>query len=385
MSPGASRCRAALVGLLGTLFLLCTWAPEPALGQWYASGSWGASEDLDAEGQNPAQSLRLGLQGYTDAVNLRLTGGIPAHTSEDVLWGAVQASSSPFVGAGGGFGFQPDLLARGFLYHDPAGDLNGAGGLALAEPYLAFTSPGLRARIGGGVRVSATRVSTAAGSPIGPGRTAVSTTRSAGVAAGDLRIAAGRRVSLRSRGEVLFLDGGSLPHAEILLVVSHDHGALWASADRWEADEKRETGWQLGASLDLTFALAARATVGRSTGDPMFGSSPTGIWSIGLRYRIADRPGRRVTTLPEYDSAGVSLRVPADAADGRVSVAGSFNGWTPVPMSRHGDDWTIRLDLEPGYYELAFVDENGRWFVPEGMNGRRPDGMGGWKMILEVR
>lgn len=386
VTPG----RAARIGLLGTLFLLCAWPPESVAAQWYVSGSWGASEALDEAGQNPVQSVRLGLQGFTDVADLRITGGIPAEPSENLLWGAAQASSSPFIGAaGGGLGFQPDVLARGFLYHDPSADLNGAGGLLLAEPYAAFSTPTFRARLGGGVRVSGTRVTTADESaPVFPDgrRTTISSARSAGVAAADLTVAAGRRLTLATRAEVLFLEEASLPHGEFRLVLSHDHGALWAGVDRWESDARRETGWQIGGSLDLTTDLAARVSVGRSSGDPMFGSSPVQTWSIGLRYRVADRPGRNTTAaLPEYDSPSVTLRVPADAAEGRISVAGSFNGWTPVPMTRHGDDWTIRLDLAPGYYELAFVDQTGNWFVPKDMRGRRPDGMGGWKMVLEVK
>lgn len=389
MSFESERSRPVTAGLLGLWIVLCLCAPEPAAAQWYASGSWGASEDLDAAGQSPVQTFRLGLQGYTDVADLRVVGGIPAHPSEDLLWASAQLRSSPVITLGERLALQPDLLTRGFLYHDPASELDGAGGLVSAEPYLAYTAPAVRIRLGGGVRAAGTRVSVAAaGSPVfsGVADTTITSTRSAGVVAGDLDVVAGRRVSLRARAEVLALDGASLPHGELLFVVSHDHGTFWASADRWESDEKRETGWQLGGSLDLTSALAARASVGRSSGDPMFGSTPTQTWSIGLRYRIADRPGRdRVGTLPEYESGAVALRVPVDAGEGRISVAGSFNGWTPVPMTRQGDDWTIRLDLAPGYYELAFVDESGNWFVPEEMAGRRPDGMGGWKMVLEVR
>lgn len=354
---------------------VCLADAAPASGQWYASASWGASEDIDATTDASVQSLQLGLQGFTDAGRLLLAGGIPARSGRDLTWGLVEAATSPFVGghAGRGFGFQPDLLARGFLYHDPLADLDGSGGLLLAEPYAAYSGRNLRARLGGGARIAGTRVAGTAAS------------RTAGVAAGDLVVTPGRRATLRVRAEVLRFDSRTLPHGQLTAHVRHDHGALWASVDRWQGDALEETGWYLGGSLELTADLAARVAVGRASGDPLFDTPSRNTWSISLRYRFADRPGRDAAAdLPQYGTDGVQLRVPAEGGRGALSVGGSFNGWQPVPMTRSGDDWIITLDLSPGYYELAFVDESGDWFVPEDLPGRRPDGMGGWVMVLVV-
>lgn len=357
------------------MVLSCLMIAAPASAQWYASASWGASEDVDATTDASVQSLQLGLHGFTDAGRVSLTGGLPARSGEDLTWGLAEAATSPFIGAerGRGVGFQPDLLARGFVYHDPLADVDGAGGLFLAEPYLAYSGQRARARIGGGLRAVGTSVA---------GR---STSRTAGVAAGDLNLTPSRYVTIRARGEVLYFDSRSLPHGELTAYARHDHGAFWAGVDRWQAEMLEETGWYVGGSLDLTSELAVRASVGRASGDPLFETPARNTWTLSLRYRFADRPGRAAgRVLPEYGAEGVELRVPADLARGTLSVGGSFNGWTPVPMTRAGDDWTITLDLPPGYYELAFVDEAGRWFVPESLPGRRPDGMGGWVMILVV-
>lgn len=361
--------------LAATLVCACLADAAPASAQWYASASWGASEDIDATTDASVQSLQLGLQGFTDAGRLLLTGGIPARSGQDLTWGLVELATSPLVGgpAGRGFGFQPDLLARGFLYHDPLADVDGSGGLLLAEPYAAYSGRILRARLGGGARIAGTSVA------------GTSTSRTAGVAAGDLIVTPGRRVMLRARAEVLYFDSRSLPHGQLTAHVRHDHGALWASVDRWQGDALEETGWYVGGSLDLTADLAARVTVGRASGDPLFETPARNTWSISLRYRFADRPGRdAAASLPQYGTNGVQLRVPAERGRGALSVGGSFNDWQPVPMTRSGEDWTITLDLPPGYYELAFVDESGDWFVPEGLPGRRADGMGGWVMVLVV-
>lgn len=365
--------RPGTVSTLATLLLLSTASPAGA--QWYVSGSWGASEDLDAGTSETVQSFQLGLSGFTDAGRLQLIGGVPIRPSEDLTWGLVEAASSPFLlgSARRGFGLQPDLLARGFAYHDPLAEVEGTGGLLVAEPYVAVSGATFRARLGGGVRAAGTSV---AGTSSG---------RTAGVTAGDVLFAPAGRLSGVVRAEVLHLEDETLPHGSIGLVFEHGQGHLWAGLDRWEGDERRETGWYAGGALDLSETLAARVNFGRTSGEPMFGTPARQTWSIALRYRFADRPGGgRLESLPEYDSGGVRLRVSVDESDGTPAVGGSFNGWQPVPMTRSGDVWTITLELEPGYYEIAFVDETGDWFVPESFPGRRPDGMGGWVAILIV-
>lgn len=361
------------VGAFVTSFLLFTASPAGA--QWYVSGSWGASEDLDAGTSETVQSFQLGLSGFTDAGRVQLIGGVPVRPSEDLTWGLAEVASSPFLAGSArrGLGFQPDLLARGFAYHDPLADVEGVGGLLVAEPYVAVSGATFRARFGGGVRAAGTSV---AGTSSG---------RTAGVTAADVRFAPAGRLSGGVRAEALFLEAETLPHGSVGLVFDHDQGYLWAGLDRWGGDERRDTGWYAGGSLELTETLSARVSFGRTSGEPMFDTPARQTWSIALRYRFADRPGRgRLESLPEYDSGGVRLRIPADAGRGTLAVGGSFNGWQPVPMTRVGDSWTITLELEPGYYEIAFVDETGEWFVPESFPGRRWDGMGGWVAILIV-
>lgn len=372
MSTGTAWGR-GLVSIVATLSLLSTASPAGA--QWYVSGSWGASEDLDTGTSETVQSFQLGLSGFTDAGRLQLIGGVPIRSSEDLTWGLVEAASSPFLigSPRRGPGVQPDLLARGFAYHDPLVDVEGTGGLLVAEPYVAVSGATFRARLGGGARAAGTSV---AGTSSG---------RTAGVTAADVRFAPAGRLSGGVRAEVLFLEAETLPHGSVGLVFDHDQGYLWAGIDRWQGDERRETGWYGGGSLDLSETLSARVNFGRTSGEPMFDTPARQTWSIALRYRFADRPGGgRLEALPEYESGGVRLRISADESKGTPAVGGSFNGWQPIPMTRSGDDWTITLELEPGYYEIAFVDETGDWFVPASFPGRRSDGMGGWVAILIV-
>lgn len=350
---------------------------SPADAQWYVSGGWGASDDLDVETPRSVQSLQIGLQGLTDAGRLFVAAGLPVRSGEDLTWGLIEAATSPSFGREDdrGIGFQPDLLARGFLYHDPLAEASGAGGLLAVEPYATWGTDAVLARVGGGARAVGTTVDSVSSGTI------------AGIAAGDLVVVPAAGVSVRARAELLLFDARSLPHAELGLFYDVTFGALWAGIDRWEGDALRATGWYAGGALDLTEALSARITVGRASGDPLFGTPPRDTWSVSVRYRIAPRPAAApAPARPAYEAFDdVYLSVPASAAPGDLFVAGSFNGWQPRPMIRRGDSWTIRLELPAGYHEFAFVDGRGRWFVPEGIPGRRPDGMGGWVVAVVVR
>ena len=53
-------------------------------------------------------------------------------------------------------------------------------------------------------------------------------------------------------------------------------------------------------------------------------------------------------------------------------------------MEREGGRWIWRARLAPGTYHYAFVAEDGTWFVPESVPGRRDDGMGGHVAVLVV-
>jgi len=72
---------------------------------------------------------------------------------------------------------------------------------------------------------------------------------------------------------------------------------------------------------------------------------------------------------------------------GRVSVAGSFNGWDPTTatMSRNGDVWTILLVLPPGTYEYMVIEDGEHWVTDPSAPETRDDGFGGVNGLLELR
>jgi hypothetical protein len=68
-----------------------------------------------------------------------------------------------------------------------------------------------------------------------------------------------------------------------------------------------------------------------------------------------------------------------------VTVAGSFNDWNADSdsMMRKGDEWTIELPLNPGYYCYKFVVD-GNWISDPNNSLKVNDGGDGFNSILKV-
>ncbi|MEV6342222.1 isoamylase early set domain-containing protein [Actinoplanes sp. NPDC051851] len=66
----------------------------------------------------------------------------------------------------------------------------------------------------------------------------------------------------------------------------------------------------------------------------------------------------------------VTFSVPADAADGTVSVVGTFNDWEPGRhelQPRRNGTRSVSVPLDPGRYEFRYLATGGVWFDdPEG-------------------
>jgi 1,4-alpha-glucan branching enzyme len=71
-----------------------------------------------------------------------------------------------------------------------------------------------------------------------------------------------------------------------------------------------------------------------------------------MRFGWNKAAGKRNPSL-QRQPVCFSLR---DAHACEVSVAGSFNHWQPIPLSK-GDtgNWTVQLSLIPGHYEYQFI------------------------------
>jgi len=119
---------------------------------------------------------------------------------------------------------------------------------------------------------------------------------------------------------------------------------------------------------------------------------PTGFteglfFSAGIRIgtaaraptALADR-STRVDPLPG-GSVRVSFAVPEASS---VDIAGEWNQWTPVPLTRVASRrWEAVLQLGPGTYRFSLIVDGARWIVPDDVL-ELPDDFGGSAGLLVI-
>lgn len=93
-------------------------------------------------------------------------------------------------------------------------------------------------------------------------------------------------------------------------------------------------------------------------------------------FRPPGPPPRPPVRVRRLDDRRVRLDLRYSPQTDSLLIAGDWNGWTPVALTRRGSDrWTIELDLTPGAHAFALLDGE-RWVLPRGMIGQ-DDGFGG--------
>ena len=185
---------------------------------------------------------------------------------------------------------------------------------------------------------------------------------------------------MRSADEAYTWMGGSvsigLPRAQ-----------AWLSAGSWVDgldSESSSIGIGGGASFALTHQAVLRVQARHEPFDPLFLGTDRTSWGVGVSYRLGSS-SPAPSAGPELRNRNrVTIRIPITETGSPPTIAGDFSGWEPLPMHRRGLSWEIQLDLAPGLYQYAFQTDEGDWFVPEGVEGRRDDGMGGWVARLLV-
>lgn len=82
----------------------------------------------------------------------------------------------------------------------------------------------------------------------------------------------------------------------------------------------------------------------------------------------------------------VTFHFAPDAAIKRVTLAGTFNGWSSsaAPMQPAGGEWTAKLDLPAGAYQYKFVLDGDRWIEDPRNPDKTPDGQGGSNSCLRL-
>jgi hypothetical protein len=290
----------------------------------------------------------------------------------DPIWGAggaggrfTPAGSSErraFIGA--------DVDAHAFLFRDVVAALTGRGGAIDAIPFAGVNAGSGRIELRGGWRGETLDF---AGETENRG---VFETGARAVYTGEVRVQGDLKWVHAIEGTFPFV-GGSVVYGDAPLQV-------WARTGKWLSDQLNNVAWGVGVGAALGGQSTVWASVGQEAPDPLYWNSVRRTWSVGITRRLGRVTHTAITT-PHIESDGVVIRIPvADAPGDGLLIGGDFNQWQPVPMTREGAEWTIRLPLPKGVYHYAFRTARGDWFVPDSLTGRRDDGMGGHVAVIVV-
>ena len=156
---------------------------------------------------------------------------------------------------------------------------------------------------------------------------------------------------------------------------------------------RREAGEQRGFGggrmvVSLSPMISLFVTAESYPGNPLFGTPGGRAFGAGLSLQVAPPARRELGPKPagvaDPASGLTRLSIRARSAS-RVEVAGDWNQWRPVPLTRgnHGV-WYGDFAIAPGLYRYGFRIDGTVWDVPEGVAAVN-DGFGGKSAWLSVK
>jgi hypothetical protein len=180
-------------------------------------------------------------------------------------------------------------------------------------------------------------------------------------------------------------DEDGVTYAGLTMIAASALTRLSGSIGHWSGVSGTGTPWAAAARFRVGSGVALELAARHDAFDPLYLQPSQTSGSAGVSIRIGGRSGPPPLPVPAaYAEGRATLELPAKSTTSPPSIAGDFTDWKPVRMERHGKVWRHTLRLPPGVYRYAFVDAEGRWFVPEGVPGRRDDGMGGHVAVVVV-
>jgi hypothetical protein len=264
-----------------------------------------------------------------------------------------------------------DLGGDVFAFGDPVVDRSGRGATVDALPFARVSSGPAYVDGFGGFRAHTLSVSGA--------------TQNRRILETGAR--AGYQSRLGAQVEMRFVraDEATYPFVGGLLRYDGTPVQIWAHAGKWLSDVFSDETYGAGGSVSLDAATTVWISLRQDAPDPLYWNVGRRTWSVGISRRLGRPRPPIAATAPLREAGDVVIRVPATEAPGEdLFVAGDFNNWQPVHMRREAGEWVIRLSLDAGVYNYAFRSDNGDWFVPASVQGRRDDGMGGHVAVLVV-
>jgi hypothetical protein len=305
---------------------------------------------------------------------LYLSGGIPLDTA-GLPWAALGAGGR--VSRGGRLSFGADLAAQGYGYRQERLDASGVGATLEALPFVALQRGPARLQLHAGARAFATRYA------------GESLSRSVVDAGARLEYDPDPRLSLGAESRWVEAAEGGFPYAGADAAYASGRLAAWAYAGRWLVSSIPTAVWGAGGSVAVWAGLRVEASLRQEAADPLYWNPARRYWSVGLARPLGGaaalrRPPAVAPLLPRTRDGGVVLRIPLSSSADAPSVAGDFNGWKPVRMTRSGDGWQAVIRVAPGVYHYSFRRPDGTWFVPDSIPARVDDGFGGVNAVLVV-
>jgi hypothetical protein len=189
---------------------------------------------------------------------------------------------------------------------------------------------------------------------------------------------------LRAEVRRYWADESGLTRLDATVLRALGPTTVWAALGRWVEGPVEGTPWAAGVSLEVGTRATLQASARREPYEPLYLTPDRTTWNAGVSLAFGRPPVPRAPIPDRYEGGVATLALPASEADDAPRIAGDFNQWQPAPMVREGSHWIFRVRLEPGVYNYAFVTEDGNWFVPESVPGRKPDGFGGHVAVLVV-
>ena len=378
-----SRSRLCLTAL-GALALCLH--PASASGQEVrASARFGhIAFDGAPAGSAGASSVVLGLGRFASQDRLTASAAIPVGGGP--AWAAL-AGWKRFQ-SGRHAGVLLDLSAHGFAQRQRqagTGPLPGPlGGSIPVQNELFGIGAGAEFMAGGWTQTGAARAEIRAGAALQRSQLGDAISER-GLPSADLRVSLGALPVTLLAGMRGWLDAGStLAHGDATLQFAQGPLVLWGSAGTWLSGGVDGADWSAGGSVALNPLVELNAGGRGNSFDPLYRSTTATSWWAGMSLRLGAASIARAPVPARYVDGRATIQLDARQVTGVPSIAGDFTNWKPVPMQRQGSHWAWIGTLAPGVYNYAFVDEDGTWFVPESVPGRKDDGMGGHVAVLVV-
>lgn len=362
--------------------------PAPARAQqWHLDAQAGEIKSALDPSSEAARNAVIGVRFEKTTTMFRVSAGVPT-SSAAALWGAV-AAGQRFAARRAGFVSGLDVGANAFVLHDrvdrmrevkdvfgrtsvvPAPALSGYAAAGQLMPFVAFEASSVQAQIRAGLSHYTSDFGGA------------QRNRAVSIAEGTVTILPTASLAIQPVARFVHAQEADYRFAGVTAIVTNGPLSVWGSAGQWLRDSA-QVGWSAGGTLRVHKKLALTAGARSDVIDPIYLNPAQTSWSVGISYLLAGR-SLAAPVPAHYRNGRATIELASHASAKSVSIAGDFNAWKPAPMERSGKGWVYRGAIAPGVYNYAFVDDGGRWFVPEGHPGRKSDGMGGYVAVLVVK